>query len=162
MARKINIMLTIVLGITPSWNKGFLSSTDHFAPKLSELSPVTNIRSVTLLQPDEHGSTRAHQEHLVALTFGRYHKTNRQKYGLDIVPLKKSNSSEPKRQYVWYIEDKLWLEKEANRVKEDTGVYTNSRHGPTIYAKFPQSQLRSFNSSIRMIGVHYWLVTGYT
>ena len=173
MARTINIMLILVLGVTPAWSKSVLNISDpikvdyhnivdQFAHKLYEPASVTDIHEVMVLQSDESQSIPVHQGHLAVLTLDRDRKANRQKYGLNPIPSKKSNGGEPGKQYAWYMEDWLLSGKEASCVGRDMGGYPNSRrsHRPGTYAKFSHSIVQNLLSSIRMVGVHYWLVAG--
>ncbi len=173
MAHKINIMLMLVLGVTPSWGKSPFNISDstkvdyrniveQFAPKLSKPASITDIREVMLLQPLETKSTRAHRERLAVNTFERNHNATRLKYGLNPMPSKKGNNSEPGKQYALYMDDRLLSEKEAFYIGKDTEGYTNSRrsHKPGTYTKFLNSIVRNFGSSIHMVGVHYWIVAG--
>jgi len=169
MVCKINIMLIFVMGVTLSQDQGLFKISDptdvdcqnftyRFVTQLPKPASITNTSETMLLQPYEYQSIPEHKGHLVVLFSESDRKTNRQKYGL---PPQKS-SSEPKKQYAWYIEDPLRLEREDKYVNKDTAVYANSQfsHRPCTYAKSSYSLIQNLNSSIRRVGVHYWIVAG--
>ena len=173
MARKINIMLILVLGVTPSWGKSLLNISDPTdvdyqniinpsAPQSLKPIATIDISEVMLLQPIEPKSNQAQREHLAIRILERDHKAKAHKYGLNPTPSNKGNSSEPEKQYAWYTDDQLLSEKEAPNVGKDMEGYTNSRrsHRPGTYAKLVNSIVRNLGSSIRMVGAHYWIVSG--
>lgn len=173
MARKINIMLILVLGVTPSWGQNFLNISDPTdvdyqniinpsAPQSPKPIAITDISEAMLLQPDEYQGAPEHQGHLAVLTLAPDQKANRHKYGLDAIPPKSNRKSEPKKQYAWYMEDRLWLERETNYARADAGVFTNAQRScrPGTYVKFSHSLVQNLNFSIRMVADHYWVVAG--
>jgi hypothetical protein len=172
MALEINIMLILVLGVTPSWDQNFLNIPDPTdvdfqniinpsAYNFSGPMTITGISESMLSQPEEYRAIPEHQGHLAVLTFGPDRLANRQKYRLDATQRNKNSSSEPKKQYAWYMEDRLWLERKAEYLKEDAGD-TNALHNRRsgAYAKSLHSLIQSLNFSIRMVADHYRIVTG--
>lgn len=172
MARKINIMLMLVLGVTISWGGGmfdisapakvdYRNIVEQFAPVLSKPYSITDIREVMLLQPIDK-SPLTYRGLLAAGILKLDHNAAGPEFGVNTEPPKKSKSSEPEKQYAWYTEDRLFSEKEGPNDGKDMGIYTNPGRSrkPGTYAKLVNSIVRSLGSSIHMVGVHYRIVSG--
>ncbi len=172
MALEINIMLILVLGVSPSWDQTFLNIPDPtdvgfqniVRPSAYNFSgPVTNTGTSELMLslPVEYQVSPAYRGHLAVLIFGPDRLTTGQKHRLDATRQNKNSSSEPAKQFAWYMEDHLWLESKAEYPKEDA-ENANSLHNRRsgTYAKPLHSPVQNLNFSVRMVADHYRIVTG--
>ena len=169
---KINIILILALGVVSSREQNVLKINDptnvnrqyityKSEPKLYLPITTKNIDKAMLIQPEELQATPEYQGHFAGFLIGQNRNAIMQKYGLYVIPAKNLNK-EFQKQFAWYMEDRLQLERQVNYVKADSGVYpdTHRSRRPGIYIKSRYSTVRNMNHSIRKIAPHYWIVAG--
>lgn len=174
MTNKINIMLILFLGITPSWSKSlsnisntmkvnYQNNTEQFVSLYRPISTENN-DGVILIRPEEVKSFLVFQkEHLGNQTFEQNFIAYEQIPGWKSVPSKKSNIRRRERQYAWYIEDRPLTIEETPNVGKGMYEHSNPRrsHSLETYAKLLHYLTHNFHSSLSMVGLHYWVIAGY-